>query len=341
MYPQNPGTGFTLWLTGMQGAGKRTLARELANRLRRIGKPVELLEGADWDVFLGKGPGSTKEERNAIVNRNGFVARVVTRAGGFCIVPQISPYREPREALRREIGRFLEVFVDCPDIQVLMNRDTTGQYLKAMKGEIANFIGITDPYEPPTSPEVRYDSSRQTVDEGAAMVLEALVRESVLTPEDVGLSRQPPKKEKPKGRKPPPPILFTPGSLVLPKVTAPKPDAAANKPFPGKPPAVAAPKPAAAAKPEARKTEQKKPVESGKAAKGKPELVPVKGGKSDQKAPPEKASVKAASGKVAARTARIAAKKKEAPAKKAAPAAKKDKKDKKDKHSKKEKKGKK
>lgn len=317
MFAQHPGTGFTLWLTGMQGAGKRSLAREVANRLRRLGKPVELLEGADWDVFLGKGPGSSKEERNAIIRRNGFISRVITRAGGFAIVPQISPYRETREAMRREIGRFLEVFVDCPDIMVLMNRDTSGQYQKAMKGEIPNFIGITDPYEPPSAPEVRYDSSKQTVDDGAAMILEALVREGVLQPSDIGLSRMPKKKEEEKkGKKPPPNIQFTAANLVLPKAPPPKPEPV--KAAPAKPAAAAVPAKAAGKAPEAKKGD-------AKAAAKKPEPVAAKKGEAKKADKKPAAAVKVAPKKVAAKTAKPD-KKAEKPAKKAEKPAKKKKK---------------
>jgi adenylylsulfate kinase len=332
MFAQHPGNGFTIWLTGMQGAGKRSLAREVANRLRRLGKPVEMLEGADWDVFLGKGPGSTKEERNAIVRRNGFISRVITRAGGFAIVAQISPYRETREAMRREIGRFLEVFVDCPDIMVLMNRDTTGQYMKAMKGEIPNFIGITDPYEPPSMPEVRYDSSKQTVDDGAQLILEALVREGVLEPSDVGLSRMPSKKDKEKKpRKPPANIQFTAANLVLPKPAPPRPEPVKAAPAKAAAPAVAAKAPEGK-KGDAKKVEAPKAgkkVEAPKAAPPKKadkkaEVVPLK--KADKKAD-KKPVAKSAPKKVAAKTARAPEKKEKKADKKAEKKA--DKKDKK------------
>ncbi len=216
MFGQETGSGFTIWLTGMQLAGKKTLAREIAGWLKRLEKPVESLEGAEWEQFIGRDPGDSTEERNAIVRRTGFVARAITRAGGFAVTSLVSPYRDVREQLRREIGRFLEVFVDCP-IEALLDRDTKGEYQKAMRGEIKNFIGITDPYEPPTAPEVRYDSSAQTAEEGAALVIEALVREGVLTEAEAGLAHAPAKLEKHRPRRPPPSVLFTPEMLRLAK----------------------------------------------------------------------------------------------------------------------------
>ena len=95
MYAQNPGTGFTIWITGMQSCGKSSLARNVTDRLKRLEKPVELLEGPDWDVFIGKGPGGNKEERNAL-SRAAFVARAITRAGG--VLCRRSDFSHSRDA---------------------------------------------------------------------------------------------------------------------------------------------------------------------------------------------------------------------------------------------------
>jgi adenylyl-sulfate kinase len=284
MLTQDPGTGFTIWLTGMHLAGKHTIAKSLADRLKRMERPVELLDGGEWDVFLGKGPGGTKEERNAIARRAGFFARTVTRAGGFAIVPQISPYRELRDQLRREIGRFLEVFVDCP-LETLMKRDVKGEYQKAIRGEIRNFIGITDPYEPPGSPEVRIDSGSTSPDDAATAILEALVKEGVLAPSDIGLARAPRKdKKKSGGKKPnPPSILFTAEMLRMPKSTASKSEApkveAKAAPKPGvesKGPAKAPEKTAAPAKGAEKGTKAPAPkVVPSKPAPAKPEAKPA------------------------------------------------------------------
>jgi adenylylsulfate kinase len=310
MLTQHPGSGFTIWFTGMAVAGKRTLAKAVAERLRRIEKAVEYIDGPEWEQFIGRGPGETKEERTALMRRTGFAARVVTRAGGFAVVAQVSPYRETREGLRREIGRFLEVFVDCP-IETLLQRDSGGLYHKAMRGEIRNFIGVTDPYEPPAAPEVRYDSSKMTPDEGAALVLEALVREGGLTPTEAGLARTPRKEKKPRGGKAPSPILFTAAMLQLPKPQPrpePRPAAKASpakpevKAAPAKPEVKAATKapakpeakaPAkAAAKPEAKAPAKVAPAKAPAKTTAKPEAkAPVKPA---AKPAPAKAPVKAA-----------------------------------------------
>lgn len=307
MYGEHTGTGITVWLTGMQGAGKRSLAREVANRLRRMGKPVEVLDGPEWEKFIGKGPGTTKEDRNAIVLRAGFVARALTRAGGFVLVPQVSPYREIREALRRDIGRFIEVFVDC-SIQALMDRDTSGQYERAMRGEIRNFIGVTDPYEPPAMPEVRYDSSKQSIDDGADEVMEALVREGVLEPSDLGLTSVEPKPKPKKAKKAPEPILFAAEALTLPAPSTREPEPEPAPVAPRAEPKAAAAR-AAPAKTAAKKSSTKSPTKPAAkaapkaAAKAAPAKRPAPA--KTTKAPAKKAAPK----KVAAKTARVPAKK--------------------------------
>ena len=217
-------TGFTVWLTGMNGSGKTTLAKYLAGRFNALGRPVEVLEGNETAELFAKGLGETKEERNLLVKRLGFTARGITRAQGVAIVPALSPYRDARDQLRREIGRFVEVFVDCP-VEVLISRDTTGRYKKAMTGEIANFVGITDPYEPPSNPEVTVRTDSEAVAEAADRIFQSLLDLGYLRGEEVHLLAGKSMKKgklakKAKGSKP----------ADIRTGTSPKPAAAAAKP---------------------------------------------------------------------------------------------------------------
>ncbi|MBX5480367.1 MAG: adenylyl-sulfate kinase [Myxococcaceae bacterium] len=176
--------GFTLWLTGMSGTGKTTLANYVAARLRQIGRPVEILDEEDVGEVLWDGLGDTKEERITMVRRLGFVASLLSRNNTAVLVAAISPYKSSRDEIRKLIGRFIEVYVDCPT-EKLIQRDTTGKYKKALAGEIPNFIGITEPYEPPTSAEVTIHSDTETVEEGALKIFQALLDLGHVTPEEL------------------------------------------------------------------------------------------------------------------------------------------------------------
>src|ERR1700687_1826576 len=159
-------SGFTVWLTGMSGAGKSTLAQGLANRLRRLGKTIEVLDGAEIEQMLGIGNAGTKEERNAEARKLAWVCRLVTRGGGIILQSAIeSPYRETREEARRQISRFAEVFVECPT-ETLIQRDKSGKYKRALAGELKTLPGITEPYEPPSHAEVMVDTRKERVGEG-------------------------------------------------------------------------------------------------------------------------------------------------------------------------------
>lgn len=176
--------GFTVWLTGMSGTGKTTLANYLAPRLRQVGRAVEVLDEGALAEELWAGIGDTKEERHLVVRRLGFVAQLLSRNGAAVLVAAVSPYKAGREENRRLMGRYVEVYVDCPTDK-LIERDATGRYKKALSGEIPNFIGITEPYEPPATPEVVIRSDVESVEDGGRKVLQALFDLGYLTTDEM------------------------------------------------------------------------------------------------------------------------------------------------------------
>ncbi len=152
-------SGFTVWFTGLPGAGKTTLAKSLEREIKQQGFPVELFDGDEMRRHLTKGLGFTREDREENVRRIAYVAGIVTRLGGVAIVAAISPYANSRQAARDEIGNFVEVFVRCP-LSVCAERDPKGLYAKAHRGEIMHFTGVSDPYEDPRKPEVIVDTNQ-------------------------------------------------------------------------------------------------------------------------------------------------------------------------------------
>ncbi len=179
----NPG-GFTVWLTGMLGAGKTTLAEYVAARLRQVGRNVEILDEETLAPVLWKEVGDSKEDRLTIGRRIGFVADMLTRNDVCTLVAAVSPYKSVREENRRLIGRYVETYVDCPT-EKLIQRDSTGKYKKALSGEIPNFIGITEPYEPPNSPEVTVHSDTEPVEEGGRKIFQALLNLGYVTVDEL------------------------------------------------------------------------------------------------------------------------------------------------------------
>ncbi len=161
--------GFTLWFTGLSGAGKSTLSERVFEKLKLAGAKVELLDGDEVRTHLSKGLGFSKEDRDTNVHRLGFVCQLLSRNGVIAIVAAISPYRATRDEVRAKIENFVEIYVHCP-IDVLAERDVKGLYKRALAGEIAHFTGISDPYEPPTSPEITVDSSLETLEQSEARV---------------------------------------------------------------------------------------------------------------------------------------------------------------------------
>ncbi|MDQ4127393.1 MAG: adenylyl-sulfate kinase [Actinomycetota bacterium] len=176
------GRGFTLWFTGLSGAGKTTIAEIVERELReRLGK-VEVLDGDIVRTNLSKGLTFSKEDRDINVLRIGFVAELLTRNGVGVIVSAISPFKEARDQVRRSIGEdFLEIFVDAP-IEVCAERDVKGLYKKAFAGEIEQFTGVSDPYEAPVAPELHIKTDEEEPHESARRVLGRLEELGYLRP---------------------------------------------------------------------------------------------------------------------------------------------------------------
>jgi adenylylsulfate kinase len=175
------GHGFTLWFTGLSGAGKTTIAEIVERDLRRRFGRIEVLDGDIVRTNLSKGLGFSREDRNINVLRIGFVANLLTRNGVGVIVSAISPYKEARDQVRRRIGDFIEVYVDCP-VEVCAERDVKGLYKKAYAGEIKEFTGVSDPYEPPAAPELTLRTNEEEPQESARKVIERLEELGYLWP---------------------------------------------------------------------------------------------------------------------------------------------------------------
>ena len=173
----NNDTGCTIWLTGMSGSGKTTTARLLSERLRDSGFRVEVIDGDFIRENLCRDLGFTRQDREENIRRIGFICELLSRNGIVAIAAAISPYRAGREEIRTRIGNFIEVHMQCP-LEILIQRDVKGLYKRALAGEIRNFTGISDPYEPPLAPEVTIDSSFESPEQGVTRILEALGKHS-------------------------------------------------------------------------------------------------------------------------------------------------------------------
>jgi sulfate adenylyltransferase len=165
--------GFVLWFTGLSGAGKSTLAEALKARLKDS-RQVEVLDGDEVRTNLSKGLGFSKEDRDINIRRIGFVARLLARNGVVAIGAAISPYADVRNELRTLAAKdgveFIEVHAHAT-IDALAARDVKGLYRKALAGELANFTGVSDPYEPPSNPEVVVRSDQESIDESLSRIL--------------------------------------------------------------------------------------------------------------------------------------------------------------------------
>jgi len=163
-------TGFVLWLTGLSGAGKSTVAAKLAPALAERGHRVELLDGDEVRTNLCQGLGFSRADRDTNIARIGYVAGKLARHGVAVLVAAISPYRQARDQVRASVDRFVEVHVAAP-LDICAQRDPKGLYVKALAGEIPNFTGVSDPYEPPLHPEIVLHTEDQTVDESVHQLL--------------------------------------------------------------------------------------------------------------------------------------------------------------------------
>ncbi len=174
---------FTLWFTGLSGAGKTTLATQLSEEFRSRGVSVELLDGDEVRTHLSKGLGFSKEDRDTNIRRIGYVSRLLSRNGVAVIAAAISPYRDVRDEVRNMVehdgASFIEVYIKCP-IEVLAERDVKGLYRKALAGEIKSFTGVSDPYEEPLSPEVLIESDKEDVALSCAKIVRELERRELL-----------------------------------------------------------------------------------------------------------------------------------------------------------------
>ena len=170
---ENGRNGFTLWFTGLSGAGKTTIAELVRPELERRGLLVERLDGDEVREHLSKGLGFSKEDRDTNIRRIGWVAKVLARNGVVAVTAAISPYRALRDEMRSWIDNFVEIYIATP-FEVCEDRDVKGLYAKARAGDIPQFTGLDDPYEPPLDPEIRVETDGQTPEESAAVVVDWL-----------------------------------------------------------------------------------------------------------------------------------------------------------------------
>jgi adenylylsulfate kinase len=174
--------GFTLWFTGLSGSGKSTISDVIVKEFKRRGVPVEVLDGDVVRENLSKGLGFSKEDRDTNIRRIAFVADLVSKHGTPVITAAISPYREIRDEARELMdGRFVEAYV-ATSLEECERRDVKGLYAKARSGEIPEFTGVSDPYEPPENPELVVETEGRTPEESAQQILDYLEELALIPP---------------------------------------------------------------------------------------------------------------------------------------------------------------
>ena len=170
---KNEQQGFVLWMTGLSGAGKTTLAIALEKELKARGLRVERLDGDIVREGLTRDLGFSKEDRDKNIERVTFVAKLLSRNGVAVLCSFISPYRVTRDMVRGEVTNFMECYVEVT-LDEVVKRDVKGLYKKALAGEIPNFTGVSDPYEPPVNAEIVVKTHEQTEAESLQVILNVL-----------------------------------------------------------------------------------------------------------------------------------------------------------------------
>jgi adenylyl-sulfate kinase len=165
--------GFTIWFTGLSGSGKSTLASMLHDALQGRGHSCEVLDSGRIRQALNRSLGFTREEIDTNLKRIAYDCKLLNRNGVIAIVAAVSPYRDMRDALRADIGRFIEVYCRCP-LEVLAKRDKAELFEKAQRGEVAHVAGVNSPYEEPFKPEVLLNTDVDTPEQGVARILSTL-----------------------------------------------------------------------------------------------------------------------------------------------------------------------
>ena len=171
---RNGREGITVWFTGLPCSGKTTIAEIVKAKLEAEGRAVELLDGDELRKHFSAGVGFSKEDRSNHLKRVAYVCHVLTKHGVVVLASFVSPYRENRDYARGLIGaRFVEIFVDTP-VEECIKRDVKGMYKKALAGQITEFTGVSDPYEPPTAAELTIRTVEETAAQSAQRLLELL-----------------------------------------------------------------------------------------------------------------------------------------------------------------------